>query len=208
MRRGRIIYSAAELAWLKDHSGLPRAELTQKFKTKFGRDDVKVDDIKALCSRKKWKADIDGRFKSGSVSWNKGRKGYCAPGSEKGWFKKGHVPANKQPAGHERVCNKDGYILINIDEPNPWTGGSSHYVHKHRWLWEKKHGPIPDGMCLKSKDGDPTNCDPSNWDLISRAVLARLNKQGLYKLAPPALKPAVITAAKIESKLSALAGSS
>ena len=203
MKGKKIEYSFNEERFLRKHETTPRTELTKLFNARFNRD-VSQNNIKAKCRRMGLKTGRTGCFPKGNVPPNKGRKGWCAPGSEKGWFKKGQVPPNKKPLGHERICSKDGYILINIDEPNPHTGHANRYVHKHRWLWEKIHGPIPDGMCLKSKDGNPQSTDPDNWELISRGVLVALNKQGLYKLAPPELRPSVITAAKISEKISQL----
>ena len=198
-----IDYSFNEERFLRKHETTPRAALTKLFNAQFNRD-ISQNNIKAKCKRMGLKTGRTGCFAKGHVPANKGRKGWCAPGCEKGWFKSGAIPPNKKPIGHERICPKDGYVLINIDEPNPHTGHANRYVHKHRYLWEKINGPIPDGLCLKSKDGNPQNTDPENWELISRGVLVRLNKEGLYKLAPPDLRPAVITAAKIVEKVARL----
>ena len=79
---------------------------------RFGRAEVSVDNIKSLCDRKGWRNGRDGRLKPGNVPPNKGRRGYYAPGSEKGWFKKGQVPRNIKPMWHERP-GKDGYIEMS-----------------------------------------------------------------------------------------------
>ena len=206
--RAKIDWSHEELDWIKANSGRSRADIHADFVVLFKRPDILVDDIKALCSRNKWKSDNDGRFNKGQVSWNKGKKMPFNENSARTQFKKGRLPHNTNPSGHERICSKDGYVMLRLDEPNPWTGARSYYVHKHRYLWEQEKGPIPDGMCLKCVDGNPQNLSLDNWELISRGVLARLNKQGLYKIAPPDLKPAVITAAKILEKVGQLKGQS
>ena len=79
---------------------------------------------------------------------------------------------------------------------------------KHRWLWEQANGPVPEGMCLKCLDGDRTNCDPSNWELVPRALLPQLNgRWGLaYDAAEPEVKPLLLTQAKIKHRLGSLAG--
>lgn len=89
---------------------------------------------------------------------------------------------------------------ISVDERNPHTGFERRYVLKHRWLWEKKHGPVPDGMVLKSRDGDKRNTEPSNWELIPRALLPRLGgRYGRdYDHAPAELKPTIMAVAKLE----------
>lgn len=117
-------------------------------------------------------------------------------------FRKGNVPHTYRGAGHERIDAKDGYVVMIVDEPNPWTGARTRPVHKHRWLWEQKNGPVPAGYALKCLDGNKANTDPSNWEAVPRGVLARLNggrhkKRLAYDAAPPELRPVVMTAAKL-----------
>lgn len=54
MRRGRIRYSAAELAFVESNKATPRRELHALFVATFGRSDITYDDIKGLCSRRGW----------------------------------------------------------------------------------------------------------------------------------------------------------
>ena len=113
-----------------------------------------------------------------------GRKGSCTR------FKKGHTPVNKGVTmsdelrekvkhtwfelGHEPVQTKyDGYISTRIDSHgHPYQyirveKGRFEQLHRHNW--EKVNGPIPEGMILRSKDGDSLNCEPDNWELVDRA---------------------------------------
>ena len=39
----------------------------------------------------------------------------------------------------------------------------------HRELWRRRHGEIPEGMCVVFKDKDPMNCRMSNLELITRS---------------------------------------
>ncbi len=204
MRGRAIVYSIAELAWLKAHRTLPIADYASGFREGFGRADVTAVHLHALRKRKGWKTGRTGRFEKGSVSHNKGVK--CAPGrggrhpnARKTQFRKGNLPHNTKYAGHERV-SKDGYVEISIEETNPHTGFERRYVLKHLWLWEKAHGPVPEGQCLKCLDGDRLNTDPSNWELIPRAMLPYLNgRYGLaYQAAHPEVKPALLALAKVK----------
>jgi hypothetical protein len=114
-------------------------------------------------------------------------------------FQERRATGQHKYAGHERI-NKDGYVEISIYETNPHTGFERRYVHKHRWLWEKQHGPIPRDMVLKCK-GDKRNADPSNWELIPRSMLPRLNGRWTgvaYDEAPNELKPTIMAVAKLE----------
>ncbi|MGQ1889148.1 HNH endonuclease signature motif containing protein [Thermophagus sp. OGC60D27] len=106
------------------------------------------------------------QFKKGNIPFNKGMKGWCAPGCEKTWFKKGHEPHNTKYDGHTRTT-KDGYIEIRVRK--------GEYRLLHRVIWEKAHGPIPKGYCLVFKDGNPKNVQLDNLELISREENLRRN---------------------------------
>ena len=152
--KGRwITYSEAELAWLEQRREMTRRALHTHFCRAFGRTDVTLDNIKALCKRNGW-------------------------------------------------LTTDGYVEISVAETNPHTGYPRRYVQKHRWLWEKLHGPVPEGHCLKSLDGNKANTDPANWECIPRGLLPRLSGRHTraYDPAPAALKPLIMATAKLEHK--------
>ncbi len=203
MKGRAILYSDAELAFIKAIHQMPRRELHAAFVAWSGRTDVSIDSIKALCTRKGWNTGRTGQFVKGAPPMNKGKKMPFNENSARTQFKKGQVPHTYRGPGHERICNKDGYVILIVDEPNPYTGAPTRSVHKHRWLWEKANGPIPKGHVLKCLDGDKTNCDPANWELISKALLPRLaggrNGKG-YNEFEPELRPTVLAIAKLEHK--------
>ena len=205
--KGRAIpYSARELAWIKAHSTDNRAEMCAAFNRKFGRD-IALKNINALCKRNGWLTGRTGCFEKGQEPHNKGVP--CAPGkggrhpnARRTQFKKGQEPHNTHYLGHERV-SKDGYVEVSIDETNPHTGYQRRYVLKHRHEWEKVNGPIPEGHALKCLSSDKTNCDPTNWEAVRRALLPRLaggnryRRRLAYDDAPQELKPTVLLAAKL-----------
>lgn len=200
-------FSKQEMTWLEANRLLPIAEYHQAFVTAFSREDVRPQNLYALRKRMGWKTGRSGRFEKGAVSHNKGVK--CAPGTgglhpnaRRTQFKAGALPHNTKGSGHERIDSKDGYTIVIVDETNPWTGAKTRPVHKHRWLWEQQHGPIPDGMVLKCLDGEKLNTDPSNWELVPRALLPRLNGGPrnvhiAYDSAPQELKPSILAVAKL-----------
>lgn len=194
-------YTAAQLAFLSRRRRKPRRELHAAFVARFRRRDVTLDHIKALCTRKGWKTGRAGRFEKGVVPWNTGKQRPFNASSARTQLKKGGVPPNTKYAGHERI-SKDGYVEISINETNPYTGFARRYVLKHRWLWERANGPIPAGMCLKCK-GDKLDTDPSNWEMIPRAMLPRLNGRfgRGYDDAPAELKATIMATAKLEHQL-------
>lgn len=205
MKGHYIAYSAAELTFIKRRCTLPRRKLHAKFCAMFLRSDVSASNLHALCKRKGWLTGRTGCFPPGLVPHNKGKPMPYHPNSARTRFKKGQLPHNTNYEGHERV-SKDGYVEISISETNPHTGFERRYVLKHRWLWEQKHGPIPDGMCLKCL-GNTINTDPSNWEMIPRALLPRLGGRfgRGYDAAPSELKPTIMAVAKLEHRLRAKA---
>lgn len=206
MKGRQIRYSAEELAWIEERREWPREIMQRTFNILFDRD-VSLSNINALCKRKGWMTGRSGCFVKGQTPANKGKKmpegvGGRHPNARRTQFRKGGLPHNTKHLGHERV-SKDGYVEISVAETNPHTGYERRYVHKHVWLWEKVNGPVPEGHCLKCIDGDKANTDPSNWTLIPRGVLARLNggrhKRRLgYDEAPGELKPTLMVLAKVE----------
>lgn len=113
----------------------------------------------------------DGAVSKGQEPPNKGKKGICAAGCEKTWFKKGHIPANYRPVGSERV-NKDGYIEVKVADPNKWR-------LKHRVVWEAVNGKISKGYIIIFRDNDKTNTDINNLMPIKQGTHAVLNHTGL-----------------------------
>lgn len=216
MSKGKqIVYSEEELVWIKQHCTWPRAKAHLKFCKKFRRPNVGIVHYTALCKRKGWLTGRTGCYDKGSVPLNKGKK--CPPGqggnhpnARRTQFKKGELPLNTKYLGHERI-SKDGYVEISIDEENPHTGFERRYVHKHRYLWEKKNGKIPADMVLKCLDSNRENTDPDNWKAIPRGALPFLNghRGHNYETMPAELKPAVLTLAQVKAaKFKALKKSS
>lgn len=201
-------FSAAEMAWLNENRTLPISDYHRGFTEAFDRPDVRAQNLHALRKRMGWKTGRTGCFAKGQEPANKGKTmpegvGGRHPNARKTQFKRGARPHTYRGPGHETICPKDGYVIMVVAEPNPWSGADTRPVHKHRYLWEKANGPIPDGHCLKCLDGNKANTDPSNWQLIPRGVLARLNggrhkKRIAYDQAPTELKPTVMAMARVE----------
>jgi hypothetical protein len=133
-----------------------------------------------------------GRFKSGHVPANKGKKmpkevyDKAAPTM----FKKGHLPHNTR---------KDGDISIRTDK----TGRKYQVIrtelgkweHLHRVIWNQQYGEIPKGMLIKFKDGDSMNCNIENLFITDRKGNMIDNTIHRY---PPELQKAIRAVNKIE----------
>lgn len=121
-------------------------------------------------------AGKNNRFKKGGTPINKGKKQtefMTVNGIERTKatrFKRGNMPHNTKYDGAIREQpDKSGkvYKMIRISLSN-WE-----LLHRHNW--EKVNGAIPKGMILVCKSEDTLNCDPSNWELITRAENMKRN---------------------------------
>lgn len=172
-------------------------ELTAMLNAKFDTDFAEQQII-SFVHNNKIQSGRTGQFEKGHFVWNTGTKGICKPNS--GSFQKGDIPANIKPLGHERLCKKDGFMLIKIAEENPYTGTPTRYKHKHVYVWEQENGPVPKNHVIAFLDGVQSNCEPENLMCISRALLLRLNQKD-YKGAPVELKPSILALAKLEVEI-------
>lgn len=140
-------------------------------------------------------AGVGNRFKKGQAPANKGlrRPGWHRGRMKETQFKKGQRPSTWKPIGSERICSKDGYILVKVTEGQPLN-----YKHKHRIVWEEHNGPIPEGMRIAFKDGNKLNCSIKNLELVTAAELMSRNTVHNY---PPEVKAQIQTLAGFKRKL-------
>lgn len=164
-------YTAEEQKFMEEYvPGHSYKEIQKAFTEKFGWG-ISLGQVNAYIGNHHLNTGRTGRFPKGHEPANKGKKGTCAAGCERTWFKKGHVPAGHRPVGSERV-NVDGYIEIKVAEPNIWK-------LKHRVVWESANGRIPKGCIILFRDNDKTNTEIDNLLLVRRSTQAVLNHTGL-----------------------------
>lgn len=175
----------------ENNRGKSAQELTGLLNETFGTDYTKAQ-IRSIRGRMHLDSGLTGRFEKGHVPANKGRKGFCSPGCEKGWFKKGSTPYNHKEIGTE-VMTTDGYLKIKIAEPDVWG-------FKHIMEWEKHNGKVPEGCCITFKDGNHRNCSIENLMCITRQVHGILNHEGLRSPCSEITETA-ITLAKLKIKI-------
>lgn len=201
-RRTHIAYSRAEMRWLESNRTMVIGEFHRAFGAAFGRADVTAADLHGLRKRQGWKTGRTGYFAKGSAPQNKGKKMPFNANSARTQFKKGSrqgVAAEiYQPIGSERM-HESGYLQRKIHDGMPMQ---SRWKFVHRIEWENVNGPVPDGFALKCL-GDKSNTDASNWELVPRGMLPRLNNQWgrNYDDAPAELKPTMMAVARLEHGL-------
>lgn len=209
MKGRAIIYSAEEMAWLEANRLMVISDYARAFAERFWRGDVTAVHLHSLRKRKGWKTGRTGCFEKGQDAPNKGMK--CPPGRGgnhpnarktqfKGGVRQGVAVKLYKPIGTERV-SKDGYRERKIHDGMPLQ---SRWRAVHLIEWEAVNGPIPKGHALKCLDGDKANCDPSNWQVVPRALLPRLAGGNRYRRvlayddAAPEVRPAILAIAKLE----------
>lgn len=115
------------------------------------------------------------RYPKGHVPANKGlRRPGWAPGRMKTTqFKKGQQNHNVMPVGATRLV--DGYLYIKVAAVRyvPYT---VNWLPLHILAWERANGrALPSGHCLWFRDGNRTNVESENLELITRAENMRRN---------------------------------
>jgi hypothetical protein len=90
--------------------------------------------------------------------------GKWANTARKRWDKTGSAPE-----GEIRFwTNKLGRISARIKINNRW-------IYYTRYRWEQLHGPLPPGMNVMHKDGNPSNIEDDNLTVLSNAEVVRKN---------------------------------
>lgn len=174
--RATEMYPAHVAAYIQEHyKGTGYAEMAAQLKEVFGRDYTPAQ-IMGYYKNHKLNSGLTGHFEKGHIPPNKGRKGYSAPGSEKGWFKNGEQPWDTVPVG-TIVTKADGYLWKKIDDkPGVWL---RNWKQLHLLIWEEAHGPVPEGCRVIFKDGNHQNCVIDNLAMVTLAENAVMNRCGL-----------------------------
>jgi hypothetical protein len=192
------LLTGAQAAFVNElYKHIPLADVTRELNAWAGTK-LTTQQITTFVKNHGIKSGRTGCFEKGNKAWNDGIKGSIKPNITS--FKKGQIPKNIKPFGHERVCSKDNYILIKVDEINPNTGFRGHYRHKHVVLWENKHGPVPIGHVVTFKNGDKRDFSNENLTLVTRNALCRYNKKRTYDL-PKELIPTMKSIVDLETKI-------
>lgn len=137
---------------------------------------------------------VQSRFTKGRIPANKGQKMTVEQYQkcQATMFQKGHDPHNTRYDGHERICKKDGYILIRTMKGK--------YALKHRLIWEQANGAIPKGMILYFKDNNKQNLSLDNLELITKQENLKRNRTNHFAL-PANLKNLVKAKNKLTKKI-------
>lgn len=181
------LFNQEQEQFIKDNvRGLYNEEIAELVNKEFGLT-VTPMQINTWKANNKVTSGLTGHFEKGQESWNKGMKGLNT-GGEAGWFKKGQEPINYRPVGSERICTKDGYILIKVSD---YGERKDMWKLKHVIVWEKNKGKIPEGYAVVFLNSERTDVRIENLELITRGELARMNQLDLFSTDPEVTKSGI-----------------
>ena len=187
-RRMRSTWTPERVEWLMSFApGHDIYEIVDEFEHVFGIRLTKgaMKDAKHRFGARSG-TDV-GRFAKGQEPPNKGMtwdeiglSERARANCRKGWFKKGHVPHNAadKPVGYERV-GSDGYVYVKVAERPSRPDCNDNFALKHRLVYEREHGAIPDGCAIVFADHDTRNFDPRNLVAVPRDLWAGIMRSGL-----------------------------
>ena len=160
-------------------SGITNRELAGKLRNEFGRE-FTISQVKCIKQRLGVRSGLVGYFEKGRTSRYKGRKlpKELYEKMQPTMFAKGHVPANIQPVGYERVT-KDGYSMVKTE---------SGFRLKQILVYESAYGPVPKGYKLMFADGNRQNCNLDNLVLVTHGELVVMANLGLISDIPEITK--------------------
>lgn len=174
-------WTSEQIQFVKNNiKGTPYRKMWEMVNEKFGLS-LTYQQVEGYLHRNRLTNDRDGSFQKGDKPWNTGMKGLVIPGSEKGWFKKGHLPVNYREMGEERIDNKDGYVQVKVSDEGP------HYKRwrpKHVLEWEKHYGDVPEDHAIVLLDGNKLNTSIDNLEMLSRAEILHMNNNDLFSDEP------------------------
>lgn len=161
MRAEYTVYTKEHIDYLREISKEnTNIDIVKKFNKKFGFT-KKMGTVNRIRQNNGIKIGItnnSGRFKKGETYPHRKRE-----------FKKGKDHVAYRPIGSERI--KSGFTAIKTADPDVWE-------IKHRVIWEKAYGEIPEGHVIVFADGDRQNFDINNLLCMTVGQSLKLHHAG------------------------------
>ncbi len=165
MKGAKIKYSADELAWIKARCDMPRSDLHALFVRTWSRPEISLDNIKSLCTRKKWSAGPEGRrrmvgkcgvLSAAEIAWL--RENYRLSCSEVGPALRAAFPDGSNPTDKQiNAWRKRNGVLTGND--------SSFKPGQVPWSKGRKLGPNEKSAATQFKAGHkPHNAKPIGYE--------------------------------------------
>ncbi len=204
----RVLWTPEEEAYLRLHyAGTKTQTIADHLGRSLGKVYAKADCMDLNKSPAFMASEASGRmrrplhggkahwFKPGHTSHNKGMKGVCYPGSEKGHFSKGNRPHNYKEVGSLRI-NSEGYIDIKLaDGFHQWF-----LLARYNWFMHTGHWTASN-ECIWYKNGDKHDVDFPNLELITRRE--HMQRTTLHRL-PPEMVQVILQRGRLNRAINSL----
>lgn len=145
-----------------------------------------------------------GRFEKGETPYTKGRPWdeWMSPEGREassrtlyGGGRRGCADEMWRPVGTETL-RSDGYVWVKVNDDGPDARGclNDRWRLRSHVVWEREHGPVPEGHVIVHVDGDPANDDPANLECVPKSVMATINNVGIRYADRETFEVAALTA--------------
>ncbi|MBO5857431.1 MAG: HNH endonuclease [Clostridia bacterium] len=126
-----------------------------------------------------------GQFKKGNIPWNKGKRGYMGANRTSFTSKRVEQERTKYKLGEAQKPDKrDGWLSCRVEERVAHKDSRTGKIYYHRKrisycrnLLKSMGIDVPKGYVVYHKDGNISNNDIGNLEVISRAELIKRNKR-------------------------------
>ncbi|GEL67231.1 HNH endonuclease signature motif containing protein [Marinilactibacillus psychrotolerans] len=175
------LFTDEQFQFIKENAvGIGNQELAKRINEKYGLL-ITPKQLSAWKKNHNIKSGLTGHFNKGRIPENKGQKQSeymtteAIEKSKATRFKVGQKPKNYKPVGTEVIAS-DGYWRVKVQDEGEWY---DRWKLKHKILWEKENGPVPNGKILTFLDGNKLNIDLDNLKLVTRAEHLAMTRQNL-----------------------------
>lgn len=194
-RTYKVMKAAAKITKLWSKDGVPIRRLISKYHCNHSsiikaiRSKLSRQQFEEIRKKHLSKGNRAHHFKKGHKTWNKGLHYNPGGRSVETRFQKGHLRGQAarlwRPVGtiairhdslfrrqrHRKRRRMDG--SLRMGKPRRWIKikdvgrPQDRWIPYARWLWEKEHGPVPEGRFVVHIDGDQMRDKPSNLMLAN-----------------------------------------
>lgn len=127
-----------------------------------------------------------GQFLKGTIPWNKGKRGYMGANRTSFTSERVEQERTKYRLGEAHSPDKrDGYLSCRIEERVAHKDSRTGKIYYHRKrisycrnLLKSMGINVPNGYVVYHIDGNTSNNDISNLEVISRSELVKRNTRG------------------------------
>lgn len=172
------VFNQEEISFiLENYKKITKNKLVEELNLKFNKQ-FTFNQIQRFYATNKLRSGISSKFTKNNKPWNKGTKGIMK--ANKTSYKKGQSSHNTLPIGTESET-VDGYLLVKVSHEG---AKYDQWKLKHKILWEKERGQIPEDYCLIFLDGNRKNIEIENLMKVEKNDVLTMNRERLFSAYP------------------------